>query len=82
MAYNKPSFASKYYPTFLQQLPELTGKTFVITGTTSGTGKIAAHTIASKGGRVMMLNRPSTRADKAQQDIAGVPECRYTNRRM
>ena len=70
MAYNKPSFASKYYPTFLQQFPDLTGKTFVITGTTSGTGKIAAHTIASKGGRIMMLNRASARSEKAQLDIS------------
>ena len=64
MAYNKPSFASKYYPTFVQQLPPLAGKTFVITGTTSGTGKIAAHTIASKGGQVIMLNRTSSRSEK------------------
>ena len=54
----------------LQKNPDLTGKTFVITGTTSGTGKVAAHTIASKSGRVMMLNRPSSRSDKAQQDIS------------
>ena len=45
-------------------VPDLTGKTFVITGTTSGTEKVAAHTIASKGGRVMILNRPSPRSEK------------------
>lgn len=70
MGYTKPSFPSKHYPSFLQKVPDLTGKTFVITGTTSGTGKVAAHTIASKSGRVMMLNRPSSRSDKAQQDIS------------
>ena len=70
MAYIKPSFPSKHYPSFIQNISDLNGKTFVITGTTSGTGKIAAHTIASKGGRVLMLNRPSSRSDKVQQDIA------------
>ena len=70
MAYNKPSFASKYYPTFLQKVPDLSEKTFVITGTTSGTGKVTAHTIASKGGRVVMLNRQSSRSEKAQQNIS------------
>ena len=70
MGYIKPSFPSKHYPSFLQTIPDLTGKTFVITGTTSGTGKVAAHTIASKGGRVMMLNRPSPRSEKAQHDIS------------
>ena len=69
MAYTKPSVPSKYFPTFLQNMPDLTGKTFVITGTTSGTGKVAAHALASKGARVFMLNRPSPRSEKAQHDI-------------
>ena len=70
MTYTKPNVPSKHYPQFIDSIPNLTGKTFVITGTTSGTGNIAARTLASKGGRVFMLNRKSTRSDKAQQDIA------------
>ena len=70
MAYIKPSFPSKHYPSFIQKISDLNGKTFVITGTTSGTGKIAAHTIASKGGRIRMLNRASARSEKAQLDIS------------
>jgi len=51
-------------------MPNLKGKTFVITGTTSGTGKIAAQAIAQKDGRVIMLNRPSSRSKAAQETIA------------
>ncbi len=69
MAYVKPNIPSKHYPAFVDKMPDLTGKTFVVTGTTSGTGKIAAHTLASKGGRVFMLNRKSSRSEKALQDI-------------
>ena len=70
MAYNKPSIPSKYYPDFVQRMPDLSGKVFVVTGTTSGTGKIASHALASKGATVFMLNRKSSRSEKAQQDIS------------
>ena len=66
MTYQKPVLPSKYFPTFKAQMPDLSGKTFVITGTTSGTGRIASRAIAEKGGRVIMLNRPSSRAEQAQ----------------
>jgi NAD(P)-dependent dehydrogenase (short-subunit alcohol dehydrogenase family) len=40
------------------------GKTFVITGTTSGTGFEAARILLSKGAKVVMLNRnPQKSAD-------------------
>ena len=40
------------------------GKTFVITGTTSGTGFEAARILLSKGAKVVMLNRnPKKSAD-------------------
>ena len=42
----------------------------VITGTTSGTSRVAARTIASKGGRVFMLNRPSERAERVQAELS------------
>ena len=51
-------------------MPTLTGKTFVITGTTTGTGKVAAKAIVEKGGRVFMLNRISGRSEKVQRDIS------------
>ena len=39
------------------RIENLSGKTFVITGTTSGTGFEAAKILLSKGAKVTMLNR-------------------------
>ena len=39
------------------RIKDLTGKTYVITGTTSGTGTVAANILLSKGAKVVMLNR-------------------------
>ena len=40
-----------------ERIGDLTGKTFVITGTTSGTGFEAAKILLAKGAKVVMLNR-------------------------
>ena len=40
-----------------ERIGDLSGKTFVITGTTSGTGFEAAQILLSKGAKVVMLNR-------------------------
>ena len=40
-----------------ERIGSLKGKTFVITGTTSGTGFEAAKILLSKGATVVMLNR-------------------------
>lgn len=46
------------------RIGDLTGKTYVITGTTSGTGFEAARILLSKGAKVVMLNRnPKKAAD-------------------
>ncbi|MEO9531361.1 MAG: SDR family oxidoreductase [Crocinitomicaceae bacterium] len=39
------------------RIQDLTGKTYLITGTTSGTGYEAARILLSKGAKVVMLNR-------------------------
>lgn len=52
---------TRFFPEFKQKLPDLTGKVFVITGTTSGTGFVAARTVAELGGEVVLLNRRSKR---------------------
>ena len=70
MAYSKPLLSSKYFPSFKDNMPTLNGKTFIITGTTSGTGKVASMALAEKGARVFMLNRKSSRSEKAQQSIS------------
>jgi NAD(P)-dependent dehydrogenase (short-subunit alcohol dehydrogenase family) len=45
-----------------ERLGDLTGKTYVITGTTSGTGFEAARILLSKGAKVVMLNRNPKKA--------------------
>lgn len=40
----------------------MSGKTVVITGTTSGTGQVAARTVANLGAKVLVLNRASERS--------------------
>tara|TARA_R110002072_G_scaffold125612_3_gene261826 strand:+ start:3389 stop:4342 length:954 start_codon:yes stop_codon:yes gene_type:complete len=45
------------------RINDLNGKTFVITGTTSGTGFEAARILLSKGAKVLMLNRNPKKAE-------------------
>jgi len=45
------------------RIDNLNGKTFVVTGTTSGTGFEAAKILLSKGAKVVMLNRNSKKAE-------------------
>ena len=45
------------------RIENLKGKTFVITGTTSGTGFEAARILLSKGAKVIMLNRNPKKAE-------------------
>ena len=54
------------------------GKTVAITGCTSGTGLVLAKTCAELGAVVVMLNRPSTRADKALEQVRAIsPSARF-----
>lgn len=52
----------KYYDAFVKDMASQHGKTFAVTGTTSGTGFQAAKALASRGATVFCLNRPSERA--------------------
>ena len=71
---------SKHFPKFLEDLPDVEGKVFVITGTTSGTGFIAARTVAEKGGEVVCLNRKSQRVNDATEKLnAAVPSGKFLN---
>jgi NAD(P)-dependent dehydrogenase (short-subunit alcohol dehydrogenase family) len=61
---------SKWFPEFETKLPSLEGKTVAITGTTTGTGYIIARTSIKKGAKtVLLLNRPSERATKSEEDL-------------
>jgi NAD(P)-dependent dehydrogenase (short-subunit alcohol dehydrogenase family) len=53
---------TKLYHKFVETLPDVSGKIFVITGTTSGTGNVAARTVAKHGGEAVLLNRKSERS--------------------
>jgi len=54
---------------FEKELPNVDGKVFVITGTTSGTGYIAAETVAKHGGTVLLLNRSSPRSVSSHEKL-------------
>lgn len=48
---------------------DMTGKTVVVTGTTSGTGYVCAREVARKGANVVLLNRQSSRAESSLQEL-------------
>lgn len=75
-----PSVASVYFPKFKEDLPNVEGKVFLITGTTSGTGFVAAQTVAEKGGEVVCLNRKSQRViDSTEKLRKAVPTGKFVN---
>lgn len=55
----------RYFGAFQAAMPSMAGLTVAITGTTSGTGFIAAQECAKKGATVLLLNRSSSRAAAA-----------------
>lgn len=57
--------APVHYDEVVSALPALTGLTVAVTGATSGTGYVLAETVGRLGARVVMVNRPSARADAA-----------------
>ena len=61
---------SVHFPSFKAGLPSMAGKTVVITGTTSGTGKVAAATVAELGAKVLVLNRASERATASFDELS------------
>ena len=69
MSYSKPHVASVMFPQFKKNLPSMSSKTVLITGTTSGTGKVAAKTVADLGAKVLLLNRESERSQKIYNQL-------------
>ena len=69
---------TKHFHAFKANLPSAQGKTFAITGTTSGTGFVAAKTIAELGGEVILLNRASKRVDAMMESLqSAVPDGKF-----
>jgi NAD(P)-dependent dehydrogenase (short-subunit alcohol dehydrogenase family) len=52
------------------QVPDQSGKTFVITGANSGVGLEAARLLAARGGNVVLGCRDPQRAESARADVA------------
>ena len=52
-----------------EEIGSLKGKTFVITGATSGTGYQVVRTLLSKGADVLMLNRNAKKSDRALDNL-------------
>eukprot|EP00510_Aplanochytrium_minuta_P004343 CAMPEP_0184018006 /NCGR_PEP_ID=MMETSP0954-20121128/7881_1 /TAXON_ID=627963 /ORGANISM="Aplanochytrium sp, Strain PBS07" /LENGTH=338 /DNA_ID=CAMNT_0026299363 /DNA_START=500 /DNA_END=1513 /DNA_ORIENTATION=- len=59
----------RWFNDFETSLPSMEGKTVVITGTTSGTGFVAAGVMAKKGANVVVLNRKSARAENSLTEL-------------
>eukprot|EP00951_Prasinocladus_malaysianus_P010843 scaffold79908_cov38-Prasinocladus_malaysianus.AAC.1 len=76
--YSKPKdVPSRLFPKEVEDLPSMEGRVVAITGCTTGTGFIAAKTIAQKGGEVVMLNRVSERAASAENAVKeAVPDAK------
>ncbi|MCH4890208.1 SDR family NAD(P)-dependent oxidoreductase [Acidaminobacter sp. JC074] len=71
---------TKLYQEFNQGLPNVNGKVFIITGTTSGTGYVAARTAAEHGGEVVLLNRKSKRTETMMRSLKeAVPKGKFVN---
>ena len=71
---------STHFPAFKAGLPSMAGKTVVITGTTSGTGKVAAATVAELGAKVLVLNRSSERSEASFAELtAAFPDAELHN---
>jgi NAD(P)-dependent dehydrogenase (short-subunit alcohol dehydrogenase family) len=67
----KPTAApeSKYWAGVRNALPRMDGKNVAITGCTSGMGFVLAKACAELGARIIMLNRPSERANAALKKL-------------
>lgn len=65
MVYQRKEVSSVHFESFKTKLPKMHNKVVVITGTTSGTGLIAAQTMVELGAQLLVLNRPSERAERA-----------------
>ena len=57
-------------------LPPLAGRTFVVTGATSGLGLVTSRELARAGGRVVLAVRDPARGEEVARDIPGETEVR------
>jgi NAD(P)-dependent dehydrogenase (short-subunit alcohol dehydrogenase family) len=60
---------SRWHEDFVTSMPSMSGKKVAITGTTTGTGFVAANALVRKGAHVFLLNRASEKATKSLNAI-------------
>jgi NAD(P)-dependent dehydrogenase (short-subunit alcohol dehydrogenase family) len=64
-------------PTFsTSSIPDMTGKTVIVTGANSGIGRVAASTLADHGARVILAVRNTDKGAAAAAQMSGTPEVR------
>ncbi|MFZ1992464.1 MAG: oxidoreductase [Solirubrobacteraceae bacterium] len=64
-------------PTFsTSSIPDMTGKTVIVTGANSGIGRAAASALAAAGARVVLAVRNTDKGDAAASQMSGTPEVR------
>jgi NAD(P)-dependent dehydrogenase (short-subunit alcohol dehydrogenase family) len=59
-----------------QSIPDLTGRTAIVTGANSGIGEAAARALAAHGARVVLAVRNTEKGQEAAGRMAGTPEVR------
>jgi NAD(P)-dependent dehydrogenase (short-subunit alcohol dehydrogenase family) len=59
-------------PAIAGKLPDMQGKTVVITGATSGIGQVAAEKLAAMGARIVQVARDKTRAEAALERLRAI----------
>lgn len=69
MGWMENPIADVHLPALVKILPSQKGKVVVISGTTSGTGFVAAGVAADLGAHVVLLNRPSARSTASLQKL-------------
>ena len=63
-----------YYHTYAATVPSQEGKSFAITGCSTGTGYTLACTLIEKQAQVFLLNRPSGRHDLAMSKLSSLAQ--------
>src|SRR6266550_332106 len=59
-----------------QDIPEMTGRTVIVTGANSGIGRIAARALAAAGARVVLAVRDTDKGHAAAAAMPGEVEVR------